>query len=100
MLRTTASCWGSTFSACSAGVRTRDFGDCTLGAATLSGAVALTFNRAALCVVVVAGDAVTRTADFTLTGPYGGTLEVTSPAAHRPGKVVRPAASTVTPPTM
>jgi hypothetical protein len=41
--------------------------------------VTLTFNRPDLCLVVTAGDAVTRTADFTLTGPYGGTLEVTSP---------------------
>ena len=31
------------------------------------------------CTVLTAGDAVTRTADFTLTGLYGGTLEVTSP---------------------
>jgi hypothetical protein len=74
-----ASCWGETFTACSAGVRTKDFGDCTLGAATLAGSVTLTFNRTALCLVVSETDAVTRTADFTLTGPYGGTLAVTSP---------------------
>ena len=74
-----ASCWEPTFSACNAsGVRTKDFGDCTIGPATLSGSVTLTFNRPA-CVVLTAGDAVTRTADFTLTGLYGGSLEVTSP---------------------
>jgi hypothetical protein len=74
-----ASCWEPTFSACDgAGVRTKDFGDCTIGPATLAGTVTLTFSRP-LCVVLTAGDAVTRTADFTLTGLYGGTLEVTSP---------------------
>ena len=74
-----ASCWQTSFSACNAsGVRTRDFGDCTIGAATLTGSVDLTFTQPA-CVVATAGDAVTRTADFTLTGLYGGTLEVTSP---------------------
>jgi hypothetical protein len=74
-----ASCWEPTFSACSAsGVRTKDFGNCNIGLATLSGTVTLTFTRPA-CVVTTAGDAVTRTADFTLTGLYGGTLEVTSP---------------------
>jgi hypothetical protein len=74
-----ASCWEPTFSACNtSGVRTKDFGGCTIGAATLEGTVTLTFNRP-LCAVLTAGDAVTRTADLTLTGLYGGTLEVTSP---------------------
>jgi hypothetical protein len=74
-----ATCWEPTFSACNAsGVRTKDFGDCTIGPATLSGRVTLSFSQP-LCVVLTAGDAVTRTADFTLTGLYGGTLEVTSP---------------------
>jgi hypothetical protein len=74
-----ASCWSSTFSPCTAGVRSRQYDACTLGAATIDGAVTLTFNRSALCAVVTEGDAVTRTADFTLTGPYGGTLAVSSP---------------------
>jgi len=74
-----ASCWQTAFSACNgAGLRTRDFGDCTIGAATLSGNVNLMFTQPA-CVIATAGDAVTRTADITLTGLYGGTLEVTSP---------------------
>jgi hypothetical protein len=74
-----ASCGDATFSACAGGVRSRTFTDCSLGLATLSGSVTLTFNRAALCAVLTDGDAVTRTADFTLTGLYGGTLTVTSP---------------------
>jgi hypothetical protein len=74
-----ATCWEPTFSACNAsGVRSKDFGGCTIGGATLDGTVTLTFNRP-LCVVLTDGDAVTRTADLTLTGLYGGTLEVTSP---------------------
>ncbi len=74
-----ATCWEPTFSACNAsGVRTKDFGGCTIGGTTLDGTVTLTFNRP-LCAVLTAGDAVTRTADLTLTGLYGGTLEVTSP---------------------
>jgi hypothetical protein len=74
-----ASCWSSTFSPCAGGVRTRELKQCTLGGSTLDGSVTLTFNRPALCALVTAGDAVTRTADFTLTGRYGGTLTVSSP---------------------
>jgi hypothetical protein len=77
-----ATCWERTFSACdptsAPGVRTKDFGGCMIGGATLEGTVTLTF-KAPLCAIVTAGDAVTRTADFTLTGRYGGTLEITSP---------------------
>jgi len=73
-----ASCGSTAFSACNGGVRTRDFGNCTLGLATVSGTATLTFTQPS-CVVTAAGDAVTRTADITLTGLYGGTLEVTSP---------------------
>lgn len=73
-----AACWPSTFSACTGGTRTRTFDSCTLGIATLDGAVTLSFTRNALCIVATAGDAVTRNADFTLTGPFGGTLAVSS----------------------
>jgi hypothetical protein len=72
-------CGASTFSSCDAGVRSRSFADCTLGVATLDGSVTLTFTRTAACALVSDADAVTRTADLTLTGPYGGTLEITSP---------------------
>jgi hypothetical protein len=74
-----AACFPSTFSACAAGVRTRQYDQCTIGPSTLDGSVTLTFTNAALCTLVTAGDAVTRTASFTLTGPYGGTLAVSSP---------------------
>lgn len=74
-----ATCWEPTFSACSTtGTRTKDFAGCMIGGATLEGTVTLTFSQP-LCTVLTAGDAVTRTADLTLTGRYGGTLEITSP---------------------
>src|ERR1043165_6100605 len=73
-----ASCWQTAFSACAAGVRRRDFSDCTVGGATVAGSATLTFTNP-LCLVATEGDAVTRTADITLTGLYGGTLEITSP---------------------
>jgi len=74
-----ASCWTSGFGACADGVRTKTFDACSLGPATLDGAVTLTFTRTAVCAMVTDGDAVTRTAELTLTGPYGGTLAISSP---------------------
>jgi len=79
-----ASCLTTAFSSCSGGVsggvKTRTFGDCTLGLGrtTLSGSVTLTFSQNG-CTMASASDTVTRTADFTLTGRRGGTLTVSSP---------------------
>ena len=73
------SCLQSLFAGCAGGVRARAFDHCSVGAATLDGAVTLTFSDIHSCAVTVAGDSVNRTADFTLTGPYGGTLAVSSP---------------------
>jgi len=73
------SCAAASFSTCETGARTRTFADCSLGAATLDGSVALAFSSSPLCVLATAGQSVTRTANFTLTGLYGGTLTVTSP---------------------
>ena len=41
--------------------------------------VTLTYSDTNSCAVVVAGDSVNRTASFTLTGTYGGTLAVSAP---------------------
>jgi hypothetical protein len=73
------SCAESQFASCAAGVRARTFDHCDIGAATLDGTVRLTFSDTASCAVAAAGDVVNRTADFTLTGPYGGTLAVSAP---------------------
>jgi hypothetical protein len=74
-----ASCFPFSFSSCAAGVRTETFSDCTFGAATLDGSVNLAFSDTAACTLGASGDDVNRTASFTLTGPYGGTLAVSSP---------------------
>lgn len=74
-----ASCFPFSFSACTSGVRTETFSDCSFGVATLDGSVNLTFSDTAACTLGASGDDVNRTASFTLTGPYGGTLAVSSP---------------------
>jgi len=75
-----ATCGEAAFSACSAGIRTRTFSSCSLASvATLDGSVSLAFTARPLCTLAVAGDAVTRSASFSVTGLYGGMLTVTSP---------------------
>jgi hypothetical protein len=74
-----AGCWSERFSTCSGGQRTRTFNGCTLGPDTLAGTATLNFTDSS-CAMSASGDAVTRTADLTLTGPGGGTLQVTSPS--------------------
>lgn len=73
------SCLSARFSTCDAGARTRTFTDCSLGVANLDGTVSLAFSAAPACTLAAPGQSVTRTASFTLTGLYGGTLTVTSP---------------------
>ncbi|HEY4188462.1 MAG TPA: hypothetical protein VGP07_25530 [Polyangia bacterium] len=75
-----AACADFHFSACDAGTRIRTFSACSIGLATLDGAVSLAFSSNPLCALASPGDAVTRTGDFTLTGLYGGTLTVSAPA--------------------
>lgn len=74
-----STCGDAAFSACSTGTRTRTFTRCAVGLATLDGSVTLAFSKAPICAMVATGDAITRSADLTLTGLYGGTLAVTSP---------------------
>lgn len=83
-----AACWTVTFSACDAGVRTKDFGDCALGLNKLSGSVTLTFSNQA-CTAAAVGDSITRAADFTLTGARNATLTVSAPGGGQ--KVTRTA---------
>jgi len=67
------------FSACQDGVRTETFSNDAIGRATVDGSVTLTFSDRAGCGMAAAGDAVNRSADFTITAPSGGALIVTSP---------------------
>jgi hypothetical protein len=73
-----AACYPFTFSACTSGVRTETLSSCTFGRATVDGSVTLAFSDTAGCTLAI-GDSVTRTADFTISGDYGGALSVTSP---------------------
>ena len=74
-----SSCVQSNFGACTAGARTRTFDSCAIGPAMLDGMVTLTYSDTNSCAVTVVGDSVNRSASFTLTGPYGGTLAVSAP---------------------
>lgn len=67
----------STFGSCSSNVIVRTFGGCTIGAATLSGTVTLTWGgSSSSCAMAAATDTVTRVPAFTLTGRRGATLTV------------------------
>lgn len=69
----------STFGACTSNVVSRTFGGCTIGTATLSGSVTLTWSDAATdstCQMTASSHSVTRVPAFTITGPRGGTLTV------------------------
>jgi hypothetical protein len=71
-------CAQSLFAACTAGQRTRQLEACAVGAVTVDGVVTLAFSDPSSCQVASTGDWVNRTAELTLTGPYGGTLAITS----------------------
>lgn len=73
------SCWLETFSACSSGSRVRSFDSCKIGLSTLTGSVTLTFSDTAGCKMEAAQASLTRTADFTLTGPKGAAVQVSAP---------------------
>lgn len=71
------SCLGFGFSACNANVVTRNFNNCTVGTATFSGTVTLTWANATNCIMNAASASITRVPNFTMTGRRGATLSVT-----------------------
>lgn len=80
-----ATCGASTFGSCTNNVITRNFNNCTLGNATLSGTVSLTFNDGNTnndCTVDSTGDSITRNPNFTVTGLYGGELTVSKTSSY------------------
>ena len=79
----------ATFSTCSSNVMTRTFSGCTIGYATVTGTVALTFVDAAVdstCSLASAGHTVTRVPAFTITGRRGATLTVSKTGTN--GQVI------------
>jgi hypothetical protein len=69
----------ATFSSCVDNVVTRTFEDCTLGRATFSGMVTLTFEDEAVdntCRMTAEGHSIARDPEFTVTGLRGATLTV------------------------
>lgn len=74
-----ATCSANGFGGCSGNVVTRTFGGCTVGEATFNGTVTLTWGGSSvLCVMQNAGDTITRSPNFTVTGLRGATLAVTN----------------------
>ncbi len=68
-----------TFSSCSNNVITRTFSDCSIGFATLSGTVTLTWDDDAVdntCKMTQEGHSISRDPEFTATGLRGATLHV------------------------
>ncbi len=63
-----ASCFGQAYSACSSNATTRTFGGCTLGAATFTGNVTMTWpNSGNTCAEVGGANIVRRNPNFTVT---------------------------------
>lgn len=68
-------CKDTTFSGCASSQKVRDLNDCTIGSATFTGDVTLSFSDAA-CVINSDGDDVKRSPNFTVTGRRNATLTV------------------------
>lgn len=67
--------------------KVRNFNNCTIGAAVLSGDVTVTWASASAtgCAVTAAGQTITRSPNFTLTGLRGATLAVTKSGSYGQG---------------
>lgn len=72
-----ATCNAVRFAQCVSGTKSKDLAGCSFGGVDLAGTVELSFSQTD-CSLGLAGDTVTRTADFTLTGRRGATLTVSS----------------------
>jgi hypothetical protein len=71
-------CFGFGFGSCSSNTIVRNYNNCTIGSASLSGDVTLVWGGgAAACSLSSSGQFITRTPNFTLTGRRGATLSVT-----------------------
>ena len=70
-------CDGYGFGTCAGGVITRNFNSCTIGAATFTGTVALTWSNGSACSLAAPPEFITRIPDITVTGRRGATLKIT-----------------------
>lgn len=66
------------FTACSSGVRTKDFGSCSYNGLTFEGSVSLSFSDTSACSVDDVGESVTRAAEFKIVNKQSETLTVSS----------------------
>lgn len=67
----------NTYSSCIANTITRNFGSCTMGSKTFAGSVNLVWGgSSSSCNLVVAGDSISRSPAFTITGRRDATLTV------------------------
>ncbi|MCB0378559.1 MAG: hypothetical protein KDD33_08715 [Bdellovibrionales bacterium] len=69
----------NTFGSCTNNQIVRDFQSCTIGQATFEGTVTIDFNDTAVdntCAIASDGHTITRSPDFTITGPLGGEYAV------------------------
>lgn len=70
----------STYGACAGSTIVRTFNGCTIGGATLTGTVTLTWSGGT-CALGAANDTITRDPSFTLTGRRGATMTVSKTGA-------------------
>ncbi|WP_413289358.1 hypothetical protein [Bdellovibrio sp. HCB337] len=76
------SCYGYGFGACTSSTITRNFNSCTIGSATVTGDVDITWAGTGVttCALNQSGNTITRDPNFTVTGPYGGAFHVAKTA--------------------
>lgn len=85
------------FGSCSGDVITRNFGSCTVGLATFTGTVTLTWvdgNAGTTCQMDSQNDTITRNPSFTVTGRRGATLTVSKTGTN--GQVITRGVSATT----
>lgn len=70
-----ASCFGQGFSGCAAGVNTRTFNSCTVGAATFTGSVAINWVSSGACMEVAGANTVRRNPNFSVS-KSGATVSI------------------------
>jgi hypothetical protein len=77
------SCYAYGFSACSSNSITRTFNNCSMGLSTISGSVFVGWDgSSANCTLGTTNDTITRIPSFVITGPSGGTFNVSKTSVY------------------